>query len=81
MGTAPTNPFRNAVPDTSLTRRLETRASLGVSAGSEDCLSLKYVFTLIDMHHILIMIVVVSTFLAVWEKIRTFQLFSGYMGI
>ena len=39
-GTAPKTPFRNA--DSSLIRRLETRVDSGLSAGSEDCLFLKY---------------------------------------
>ena len=51
-GTAPKTPFHNTVPDTSPIRRLETRDSLGVSGGSEDCLFLKYIFTLIDICHI-----------------------------
>ena len=65
IGTAPKTSFRNAVPDTSPIRRLETRDSLGVSGDSEDCLFLKYIFMLIDMCHIFTMIMVVFTFLAI----------------
>jgi Carboxylesterase family len=60
IGTAPKTPFRNT--DTSPT---ETRVSLGVSGGSEDCLFLKYIFTLIDICHIFTTIVAVFTFLAI----------------
>ena len=79
-GAAPNTPFRNAVPNTSPTRRLSARST--DSEGSEDCLFLKYIFMLIDMCDMLTMTVVpVSTFLVAWEKRRTFRSFSGYTGI
>ena len=49
VGLAPKTPFRNAVPNTNSTRRLETRSGLTELTGSEDCHFLKYIFELIDM--------------------------------
>ena len=83
FGTAPKSPFRNGVPNTSPTRRFETRSDSSTELeSSEDCLFLKYIFTLIAVCNVLTTTAVpVSTFLVAWEKRRTFQLFSGYTGI
>ena len=83
FGTAPKTPFRNAVPNTSSTRRFETRSDSSTELeSSEDCLFLRYVFLIIDTCDILTtMAVPVSTFLVTWEKRRTFRLFSIYTGI
>ena len=83
FGTASKTPFPNAVPNTSPTRRFETRSvSSTEHESSEDCLFLKYIFMSNDVCDMLTTTAVpVSTFLVTWERKKTFRLLSGYTGI